>query len=143
MYTRFISFFFSLMISFTLLQCNQDPSFSAEDTVKTYQKLIDQNKFSEAKSLCTPHLVEIINGFELIFDDNELAPNTITKFNSIDCVEKQDTVRCICELEDEYEIYTSLFTLIKIEGEWKVDASSDADEETFEHSIEIIETEKE
>jgi len=56
--------------------------------------------------------------------ESEPADSTIftTTFLSINCQTKQDTTTCICEVKDIEEPYTTEYKLVRVNGQWLVDA---------------------
>ena len=134
-----------LLIHFTLFSnlfsCNLEPQpkIPPERVVEKYQELIDKNNFQGAKILSTK------NG-QLFIDDlaasipPELLDSTIinTHFLSIDCDIEKYEANCLCEVEDEYESYEALYTLLLVKGRWLVDAPEEEPMD-FEEIEEIVE----
>lgn len=110
-----------------------------EEVIQQYQAWIDNNQFAEAKHLSTPRerarLEELA---EIIADD--LIDSTIlhSVFLEIRCQTIGDTSRCRCKIEDEYETYTIEYRLLRVKGQWLVDAPEDSDIPTEEIIDDIL-----
>ncbi len=109
----------------TLAGCKQERSKpeKPEDVLRQYQAYIDKNKFEEARALSTPKGRDWLAELEKIIK-NEQTDSTLldTKFLSLFCKGPGDTLVCNCVLEDQYERYTTDYKLIRIDGQWLVDA---------------------
>lgn len=109
----------------TFAGCKQERSKpeKPEDVLRQYQAYIDKNKFEEARALSTPKGRDWLAELEKIIK-NEQTDSTLldTKFLSLFCKGPGDTLICNCVLEDQYERYTTDYKLIRIDGQWLVDA---------------------
>ena len=114
-----------LLFSLFIISCQPDSNRpeTPEEVLKLYQQYIDNNQFEEAKTLSTEAGKDWLSELAAIIAD-EQPDSTIlsTNFLSINCTEKEDTLICECELEDQYEKYTAEFRLVKVGGNWMVDA---------------------
>lgn len=108
-----------------LLSCQRKPKLpnTPEEVVRQYQVYYDQNQFAEAKELSTPAERQRLDDLKAIIE-SEPADSTIftTTFLSINCQTNKDTAICLCEVRDIEEPYTTEYKLIKIDGQWLIDA---------------------
>lgn len=127
---NYLLFVVPLLLLFTgLLGCQSDPPATQqtpEEVLKTYQDLVDKNQLEEAKMLSTPAGKEWLGELaEIIASEQPDSTIFQTEFLSINCQGKGDTLFCQCLLEDQYERYSSDYTLVKMKGQWRVDAPQD------------------
>ncbi|KGE89066.1 MAG: hypothetical protein ACE362_00370 [Phaeodactylibacter xiamenensis] len=106
--------------------CGSDappPPSEPEAVLKQYQRFVDQNLLEKAKALSTPAGKAWLDELKAIVEE-EQPDSTLfhTEFLSVNCEGKKDTLRCQCVLEDQYERYTSDYHLVKLNGQWLVDA---------------------
>ncbi|NJK83711.1 MAG: hypothetical protein HC912_07720 [Saprospiraceae bacterium] len=97
-----------------------------EAVVRTYQAYLDKNDFEKAKTLSTEAEKNRLNAiFNII--SSEPSDSTIfsTIFLEIDCKTEEDKAACACLVEDFEEKYRDTFHLVKIKGQWLVDATQD------------------
>jgi hypothetical protein len=118
-----------------LFACQEDPSTTPAEVVRLYQAYVDQNEFDKAGELSTPaerkRLQELAQMIAVDADSTILH----TQFETINCQELDaDTVKCDCLLEDQYERYEALFTLVRSGGDWLIDLP---EEESVEYETEI------
>lgn len=110
---------------FLLFACQREPKLpnTPEEVVRQYQAYYDKNKFEEAKLLSTPDEKMRLDDLKTIIE-SEPADSTIftTTFLSIQCQTNQDTAICICEVRDIEEPYTTEYKLVRIKGQWLIDA---------------------
>ncbi|MCO6476089.1 MAG: hypothetical protein J5I94_05670 [Phaeodactylibacter sp.] len=120
-----LSLFYMVAILFALTSCKQEESAreKPEEVLKQYQAYIDKNQFEEARALSTPAGQQWLAELEAIIS-NEQADSTVldTKFLSLSCGGTGDTLSCACVLEDQYERYTAKYRLVRLDGQWRVDA---------------------
>lgn len=124
----------AIVILWSIAGCSNDevnregesPARKPEEVVRLYQDNVDKNRFEQAKALSTPEEQRRLDELAGIISQ-EVSDSTIlhTRFLSIDCWTKQDTVRCFCEVEDEYEKYETVYTLVLQNGRWLIDAPRD------------------
>lgn len=113
-----------------------------EQVVKYYQSHIDSNRFEMAKALSTAAGQIWIDTLANIINSSEEVDSTFlqTTFTSILCAEKNDTAYCNCVLLDQDGEYELEYTLVKVKGEWKVDAPEEdalyIDDNAFREIIE-------
>lgn len=117
------AFFFVILFS----ACQSEPPAeqrSPQEVLKTYQKLVDKNELEEAKALSTEAGKEWLDELaEIIASEQPDSTIFHTEFLATDCEGEGDTLHCRCVLEDQYERYTSDYTLVKsADGQWLVDA---------------------
>jgi len=64
-----------------------------------------------------------LDGFKALLE-SEPPDSTIytTTFLSINCKTAQDTARCACQVQDIEEPYTTEFKLVRVKGQWLMDA---------------------
>lgn len=126
-----------------LFACQQNKTTSAaeaevlpntpETVVRQYQALMDSNLFDRAALLSTGEGKAMLDVLaEIMAGDPPDSSIIHTDFLKLDCVVQVDTAHCTCLLKDEYEAYESLFKLIKINGQWLVDAPEEEDMEMSE-----------
>ena len=101
-----------------------------EEVIRQYQANVDSNRFEQAKLLSTATgkiwidtLSRIINSSGEEMDSTLLQ----TQFVQMDCQVKQDTAICNCLASDQDGSYEILYTLIREENKWKVDAPKEED----------------
>lgn len=117
--------FWALVFCFFLTACQSEAPLyeTPEASLRAYQRFIDNNEFEAAKSLSTPREQRRLETMsKIIFEDDLDSTVLNTRFLQLQCVEQGDTATCRCEIEDQYERYSEQFRLIKIAGQWKVDA---------------------
>lgn len=119
-------FILSILASVIVYSCRRSeppPPDTPEKVVQAYQGFIDNNEFEKAKELSTPEEQERIDGIASIIA-NEMADSTLlnTVFLSINCSQEADTAICICQVKDEYEEYETEYLLVRVNGQWLVDA---------------------
>ncbi len=119
------SLFHIIPILFALTSCKQgepEPQ-KPEEVLKQYQAYIDKNLFEEARGLSTPAGQQWLAELEAIIS-NEQTDSTVldTRFLSLSCEGAGDTLKCSCVLEDQYERYTADYRLVRLDGQWRVDA---------------------
>ena len=97
-----------------------------EEVLKQYQAFVDKNLLEKAKTLSTPAGQIWLDELKAIVEE-EQPDSTLfhTEFLSINCMGEGDTLRCQCVLEDQYERYTSDYNLVKLNGQWLIDAPQD------------------
>lgn len=119
------TFFYFILLLFVLSGCNRDESKpeKPEDVLKQYQAYIDKNQFEEARALSTPAGQQWLTELEAIIS-NEQSDSTVldTRFLSLTCEGPGDTLKCSCVMKDQYERYTAEYRLVRLEGQWLVDA---------------------
>jgi len=98
-----------------------------EDVLRHYQSYIDKNKFEEARALSTPAGQQWLSELEAIISNEQQVDSTVleTKFLSLSCRGPGDTLTCFCALEDQYERYTAEYRLVRLQGQWLVDAPNE------------------
>lgn len=108
-----------------LFSCQREPKLpnTPEEVVRQYQAYYDKNLFEEAKALSTPAERQRLDDLKSIIE-SEPADSTIftTTFISIQCQAQQDTAVCLCEVKDIEEPYTTEYKLVRINGQWLIDA---------------------
>lgn len=109
----------------SLVACKQEVELpkTPEEVVKAYQAYYDQNRFDEAKALCTlaeqkrlDDLAKMVQGQDS--DSTQLT----TAFLSLKCRTKGDSAFCKCKCKDQYETYNIEFVLLRRKSQWLVDA---------------------
>ncbi len=117
----FLFFCFGLLI----FSCNRTPKLpeTPEAVIRQYQSYYDKNKFEEAKTLSTPREQQRLDGLKELLE-SEPPDSTIytTTFLSMDCKVQADTARCVCQVQDVEEPYTTELKLLRIKGQWLMDA---------------------
>jgi hypothetical protein len=135
------SYLWSWMIITTLLwSCGgEEPMLpqTPEKVLKQYQEYVDKNRLEKAKSLSTPAGQTWLDELKAIIEE-EKPDSTLfhTEFISVNCTGERDTILCQCVLEDQYERYTSDYHLVKLNGQWLVDAPQEEiqiDNDILEH----------
>lgn len=129
-----------MIIAFLLWSCGSEeppPPDKPEEILKLYQGYVDKNLLEKAKTLSTPAGQAWLNELKAIIEE-EQPDSTLfhTNFLSVDCAGEGDTLLCQCVLEDQYERYTSDYHLVKLNGQWLVDAPQDEiqiDNDILEH----------
>ena len=116
------------------------PRIPPERVIKKYQEFIDKNNFDGAKILSTNAGKSFINDLADAIPADLMDSTVIhTQFLNIDCTIEENIAHCLCELEDEYETYEALYTLVNIKGRWLVDAPEEEENLDFEEIEEIVE----
>ncbi len=130
---------FLLIWSFFSCDFSPKPKIAPERVVVKYQELIDKNNFKGAKVLSTKNGQAFIDELAASIP-KELIDSTIihTKFLKIDCKIEDDIANCLCEVEDEYERYEALYSLLLVKGRWLVDAPEEEPMD-FEEIEDIVE----
>ncbi len=127
----------TVILSFTLLACenkiepkqnegsrssllNQD---KPESTVRSWQFLIDNNDFDQAKRLADKKTIEFLSEFQQYMEtmpEDTLISNS--KFISLRCSENRNKATCYAKIEDLnfQETYNDTFFLIKQENKWLI-----------------------
>lgn len=105
--------------------------------LRQYQEYVDKNLLEQAKALSTPAGQNWLDELKAIVEE-EQPDSTLfhTTFLSVNCSGQEDTLLCQCVLEDQYERYTSDYHLVKLDGQWKVDAPREEiriDNDIIEH----------
>ncbi len=105
--------------------CKREPKLpdTPEAVVRQYQAYYDKNEFDEARLLSTAAEQKRLDDLRTIIE-SEPADSTIftTTFLSIKCQTNQDTATCICEVKDIEEPYTTEYKLVRVNGQWLIDA---------------------
>jgi len=115
-----------MIIAALLWSCGSEgspPPREPEAVLKQYQGFVDKNLLEKAKMLSTPAGQDWLDELKAIVEE-EQPDSTLfhTEFLSVNCLGEGDTLRCQCVLEDQYERYTSDYHLVKLNGQWLVDA---------------------
>ena len=136
--------FWAAFLLLTFSSCQDDPSDempnTPEEVLKEYQKFFDKNEFEQAKRYSTPTGRRWIDDIApMIMSEEEESTIMTTIFHSIDCVTKADTAICDCKLQDANEFYTASYRIVKINGQWLVDAPDEEETIDYEDNEEIIE----
>jgi hypothetical protein len=100
-----------------------------EDVIKAYQAYYDNNQFDEAKQLSTQEEQQRLNDLtkmvsSLSADSTQLK----TVFVHLQCQTKGDTSLCECLLKDQDGTYNVQYRLIRIKGQWLVDAPQESEQ---------------
>ena len=92
-----------------------------EEVVREWQRLIDNNRFEEAKGLSTEKTKVMMSVYGASFEGEPVTVET--KFVSINCKEdgNQAICKCLIRAEDGSDTYEDEFFLLKEEGKWLVD----------------------
>ncbi len=105
--------------------CQREPKQpdTPEMVIRKYQDHYDNNRFAEAALLSTERERERLEDLRIIIE-SEPPDSTIftTTFLSINCTTEQDTAICICQVQDIDLPYTREYRLIRVNGQWLVDA---------------------
>lgn len=129
-----------VILSFILLSCekeielkqNEDSKSSLlnqdkpESTVRSWQYLMDNNDFDQAKRLAdekTNEFLSEIQQYMKTTPEDTLTSNS--KFISLKCSENRNKATCYAKIEDInfQEIYNDTFFLIKQENKWLIAAN--------------------
>ncbi len=121
-----------LLLFFAALGCKNQPSLdedlpnSPEEVIRQYQAWVDSNRFDQAKYLSTPREKKRLDELAKIIADDLMDATILNSvFHDIRCQTIGDTARCLCEIEDQYEKYTIEYTLVRVNGQWLIDAPED------------------
>ena len=84
--------------------CKREPKLpdTPEAVVRQYQAYYDKNEFDEARLLSTAAEQKRLDDLRTIIN--------------------QDTATCICEVKDIEEPYTTEYKLVRVNGQWLIDA---------------------
>lgn len=132
-----VSLLATVILSFTLLSCdkksdtkqNNDSIASLlnqdkpESTVRSWQYLMDNNDFEQAKQLADDKTLEFLSEFQHYMEtmpEDTLKSNS--KFISLRCSENRNKAICFAKIEDLnfQETYNDTFFLIKEENKWLI-----------------------
>lgn len=112
----------ALLLALAWMGCKQE-TVSPEEVLRQYQAHIDKNEFEAAAKLSTPanqlwldELAKIIAG------EKEEDSVLNTKFLNINSEGSGDTLQFNCMLQDQFEVYSAAYRLVRIKGQWLVDA---------------------
>jgi hypothetical protein len=115
----------SLIISTIFFSCsnNTEAPYTPEEVLRLYQGYIDSNEFDDAKKFCTPAERKRLDKLARSIS-NEMMDSTIftTTFLKVNCQRDNEVVICNCLVQDEYEKYYADYALVKMDGQWLVDA---------------------
>ncbi len=141
MSSRFWTAFFLISMCYS---CQSDSSFempnTPEEVLKGYQKHFDKNEFELAKKYSTPAGKKWIDDIApMIETGGEESTVMSTIFHNIDCITKIDTAICDCRLQDASELYNAKYRIVKINGQWLVDAPDEEEIIDYEDNEEVIE----
>lgn len=118
--------------------CTGEPQLpnTPEEVLRKYQEYVDNNQFDKASLLSTPDEGKRLNDMATMFL-GELKDSTVfqTKFLEINCDLEGDTIQCGCIMQDDYEQYEAVYQLVRLNGQWLVDAP----QETEVDEIDILE----
>ncbi len=126
---RIYYFFFILLF----ISCANETNTSGEAlpntpeaVVRAYQAFLDTNEFEKAKQLSTEAEKERLDAISTIIS-TEPRDSTIfsTVFLEINCSADKDKALCACLVEDFEEKYRDTFHLVKLKGQWLIDATED------------------
>ncbi|MFM8450255.1 MAG: hypothetical protein ACKOAY_09145 [Haliscomenobacter sp.] len=111
-----------------------------EETIRLYQSFLDQNDFEQAKSISTAKEAERLNEIaRIVAAESQDSTRTVSRFLKLQCALAQDTARCACTIQDQYETYDTDFILVRLRNRWLIDASPQEeilfDEEELEHVL--------
>ena len=130
----------TVILSLTLLSCdkksdtkqNNDSTTSLlnqekpESTVRSWQYLMDNNDFEQAKQLADDKTIEFLSEFQQYM---ETMPGDTIKSNSsfisLRCSENRDKATCFAKIKDLsfQETYKDTFFLIKYKNKWLIAAN--------------------
>jgi hypothetical protein len=105
----------------------QAPAASPEEVLRQYQAHIDKNEFDAAAKLSTPANRAWLSDLAAIISAEEQEGESVlyTKFINIAANGRGDTLLLDCTLQDQYEIYSAVFRLVRLNGQWRVDVPQD------------------
>ena len=93
-----------------------------EETIRQYQQFIDDNKFEEAMALSTTRerqrlkdVKTMLSGFP---EDSTLL---VSHFLRMDCQLGADTTLCVCQIQDQDQLYEVTYRLVREAGKWLID----------------------
>ena len=114
---------FSLCIFFLSCTSNTEAPYTPEEVLRLYQGYIDSNEFEDAKKFCTPSERKRLDKLARSIS-NEMIDSTIftTTFLKVNCQRDKEYVICNCLVQDDYEKYYADYALVKMNGQWLVDA---------------------
>lgn len=125
---KYSNLWFGMIMAALLWSCGSEappPPNDPEAVLKQYQGLVDKNLLEKAKALSTPAGKAWLDELKAIVEEEPDSTLFHTQFLSVNCMGEGDTLRCQCVLEDQYERYTSDYHLVKLNGQWLVDAPQD------------------
>lgn len=134
--TRNYFLLFSLMLAL-LSACKNEPKpaeiqqpllpNTPKEVTMKWQEYIDKNEYDLALPLSTDSIKSFIQSLQLA-GQIDTVQLTTTKFMQINCTEKGDSAFCDCLLQADGEQYNDRFQLIRKNGQWLMDVSSNADD---------------
>ena len=112
-----------------------------EGVVRLWQKHIDKNEFSSAKTLSTQRGKEWIGGIEAFLSgENSDSLITTTEFLNMNCVESGMDAYCVYLFRsEEGDTFQDTFFLKKENSQWLVDIPEDEGVPTEEELLEFFE----
>ena len=122
-----------LLLFLAAVSCKNQPSLeedlpnTPEEVIRQYQAWVDSNRFDQAKYLSTRRERERLDELAKIIADDLMDATILNSvFHEIRCQTLGETARCLCEIEDQYEKYSIEYTLVKVKGQWLIDAPEDS-----------------
>lgn len=138
------SFLITIFLLGLFFNCTSDhPKMpnTPEEVLKAYQGFFDKNEFESAKLYSTPNGKKWLEDLIPMIQSEGMESTIIsTIFHTLDCTVNADTASCVCELEDDGERYSANYRLIRIKGQWLVDAPEEEEIIDYEGDEEIIES---
>ena len=135
--------FWAVLLLVAIFSCQNDPSTempnTPEEVLKGYQQYFDKNEFEQAKRYSTPGGRKWIDDIAPMIMSEEESTIMTTIFRSINCTTRADTAICDCELQDANESYSASFRIVRIDGQWLVDAPDEEEVIDYEDNEEVIE----
>jgi len=106
-------------------QPGPDPD-SPEYAVRTWQRLVDENHFAEAKQWGTPTTQRWLDLMSELIGEGDTTSVTQTVFEKLDCTVADSTAWCVYQVREEGELIQDTFWLVRHDGRWLVDLKEEA-----------------
>lgn len=116
-----------LSVMATACQKKQVLPNTPEDVIRAYQAYYDNNQFEEAKQLSTQAEQQRLNDLTKMMSSLSADSTKLkTVFVHLQCQTKGDTSLCECLLKDQDGTYNVQYRLLRIKGQWLVDAPQES-----------------
>lgn len=114
-------------VFFAMSSCQPDPApDSPEYAVRTWQKLVDENHFAQAKEWSTATTQRWLDLMTELIGEGDTSSVTHTVFERLDCSVADSSAWCVYQVREEGEIIQDTFWLVRRDGRWLIDLKEEA-----------------